>query len=722
MLTFEFILIIMFAVLISAVVGQSIPRVSVPLVQIVIGALLSVLLTNEQDFQVSSELFLLLFIAPLLFDESRRVSTGSIWANRASITSLAVGLVVATLLAVGFALNVVAPSIPLAAAFALGAALGPTDAVAVSSLSDEVNLKPRQKMLLSGEALLNDASGVVGFQFAIAAAVTGAFSLADATATFLIEFFGGLGLGLVLGVLVKLGTTFVRVRGLESTTVHVLSEIVTPFAIYLIAGRVHVSGILAVVAAGLFLTAFPERTNPTAARLNVVSQSVWEVLIFIINGVVFTLLGLQLPVAIIPNMAQDDLSNTMLIACVFLVTFITIGVRFVWLLVMEWRNERSARGRALRLENALEQQGLSTASADRQAMLAQAIRRGTVMPTDNPIRDALVTTLSGPKGAVTLSIVFTLPYTMANGMPLPHRAGLVFIASGVIVLTLLLANFVVPILAPRDTDDSLEVHGNEMRIKVYKGVIAELKARMTPETTPATNAVIRQYRDRISHFREQNASRDKLDELNRALYEHQEQVVRELVDRGLASRAAGKRCLKRLRRARTLYTRVPTRVHAIRHAWRHPITAMAVGIELALRRVNPRRPDAEMEREIRKLNVEAEEAAVIWLGVMAADPDKETARAARLLLEEHEAALATAQSRVEHVGNTASMIRRAVNPRLNVKSPREYERLVKYMPEVEAEGLRLELELIQKMREDGTISRAVAADLREEVYVMQMDL
>lgn len=722
MLTFEFILIIMFAVLISAVVGQSIPRVSVPLVQIVIGALLSVLLTNEQDFQVSSELFLLLFIAPLLFDESRRVSTSSIWANRASITSLAVGLVVATLLAVGFALNVVAPSIPLAAAFALGAALGPTDAVAVSSLSDEVNLKPRQKMLLSGEALLNDASGVVGFQFAIAAAVTGAFSLADATVTFLIEFFGGLGMGLVLGVLVKLGTTFVRVRGLESTTVHVLSEIVTPFAIYLIAGRVHVSGILAVVAAGLFLTAFPERTNPTAARLNVVSQSVWEVLIFIINGVVFTLLGLQLPVAIIPNMAQDDLSNTMLIACVFLVTFITIGVRFIWLLVMEWRNERSARGRALRLENALEQQGLSTASADRQAMLAQAIRRGTVMPTDNPIRDALVTTLSGPKGAVTLSIVFTLPYTMANGMPLPHRAGLVFIASGVIVLTLLLANFVVPILAPRDTDDSLEVHGNEMRIKVYKGVIAELKARMTPETTPATNAVIRQYRDRISHFREQNASRDKLDELNRALYEHQEQVVRELVDRGLASRAAGKRCLKRLRRARTLYTRVPTRVHAIRHAWRHPITAMAVGIELALRRVNPRRPDAEMEREIRKLNVEAEEAAVIWLGVMAADPDKETARAARLLLEEHEAALATAQSRVEHVGNTASMIRRAVNPRLNVKSPREYERLVKYMPEVEAEGLRLELELIQKMREDGTISRAVAADLREEVYVMQMDL
>mgnify|MGYP003104874512 CR=1 FL=1 len=140
---FEYVLIILALVLVSAVLGQLIPKVSLPLVQIGLGLVLALILPQIQQVNVSSDLFLILFIAPLLFDESRRISTAAIWNNKGSIFSLAVGLVIVTLLAAGFALHLLVPSVPLAAAFALGAALGPTDAVAVSSLSDEVKLNGR---------------------------------------------------------------------------------------------------------------------------------------------------------------------------------------------------------------------------------------------------------------------------------------------------------------------------------------------------------------------------------------------------------------------------------------------------------------------------------------------------------------------------------------------------------------------------------------------------
>lgn len=196
----EFVLLLLAAVLVSAVLDQVTPRVSLPLVQIALGAVIILLVGAPVDVAIDPELFLVLFIAPLLFDESRHASKRGLWDNKGAIVSLAVGLVLATVLVVGFVLNWLEPSIPLAAAFALGAALGPTDAVAVSALGKDIRLSSRQKSLLSGEALINDASGVVSFQFAIAAAITGSFSLANAAQSFAINFFGGIAVGLVVGL------------------------------------------------------------------------------------------------------------------------------------------------------------------------------------------------------------------------------------------------------------------------------------------------------------------------------------------------------------------------------------------------------------------------------------------------------------------------------------------------------------------------------------------
>lgn len=198
--TVVFTLVLLACVIASAVLAQVVRHLSLPLVQIVAGVVVACIVPAVYGVDIPAELFLVLFIAPLLFDEARSINRRALWENKGAIFSLAVGLVLLTVLAVGFALHWFVPSIPLAAAFACAAALAPTDAAAVGALGSRVGLKPRQSTLLAGESLINDASGVVAFQFAIAAALTGAFSAADAAVSFARLFFGGIAVGAVLGM------------------------------------------------------------------------------------------------------------------------------------------------------------------------------------------------------------------------------------------------------------------------------------------------------------------------------------------------------------------------------------------------------------------------------------------------------------------------------------------------------------------------------------------
>ena len=163
--SFEIVLLLLGCVLVSSIFDQVFSRLAMPLVQIALGAVVGFLIAEDPSAVISDpELFLLIFIAPLLFDESRHADKGALWKNKGHIISLAIGLVFITALVVGFVLNLIVPSIPLVAAFALGAALGPTDAAAVAAMGKDVKLTDRQKSLLSGEALFNDASGVVGIR------------------------------------------------------------------------------------------------------------------------------------------------------------------------------------------------------------------------------------------------------------------------------------------------------------------------------------------------------------------------------------------------------------------------------------------------------------------------------------------------------------------------------------------------------------------------------
>ena len=691
----EFVLLLLAAVLVSAVLDQMMPRVSLPLVQIAIGAIVILLVGTPVDVAIDPELFLVLFIAPLLFDESRHASKRGLWDNKGSIVSLAIGLVIVTVLVVGFVLNWIEPSIPLAAAFALGAALGPTDAVAVTALGKDIRLTGRQKSLLSGEALINDASGVVSFQFAIAAAVTGAFSLVDAAQSFAISFFGGIAIGLIAGFLALLAMKAIRGYGYESITVHVVFEVFTPFIVFLAAEHFGASGILAVVAAGLLITLLPQKPTPVAARLKIASNSVWETLVFVINGVVFVMLGMQLPKAIMPSWRSDEVSSLLLCGLVLLVTALVVGVRFIWVLVMERCDSSAKRHTSKQL-----------------------------------VRDALVTTLSGPKGAVTLSIIMTIPFTLSTGEAFPQRDTLIFLASGVILCTLLLANFVVPVLAPKDDspDETEEQDVNAVTIDILKRVIRQLREQKTPQNESSTQIVIRQYSERIKRLRRQNTSAPRLVELRAGALAAQTRMVEARMQSGDLTREEGSRELERLNSARRLLMRAHTRREKLGEVW----SRVKVGVMHARRnldRMVRHVVDDELQLErSRQLRIELEECALnYYLGRMD-DADLEVADGAGVLAAECRSTLSFLRAanepavlaRANVAGSVIGVDAGGMRGALQSMDTQKIQVIKARVTDVEAEALRLELEEIQAMRDEGRLTRDAARELREEVYLLQM--
>ena len=691
----EFVLLLLAAVLVSAVLDQMMPRVSLPLVQIAIGAIVILLVGTPVDVAIDPELFLVLFIAPLLFDESRHASKRGLWDNKGSIVSLAIGLVIVTVLVVGFVLNWIEPSIPLAAAFALGAALGPTDAVAVTALGKDIRLTGRQKSLLSGEALINDASGVVSFQFAIAAAVTGAFSLVDAAQSFAISFFGGIAIGLIAGFLALLAMKAIRGYGYESITVHVVFEVFTPFIVFLAAEHFGTSGILAVVAAGLLITLLPQKPTPVAARLKIASNSVWETLVFVINGVVFVMLGMQLPKAIMPSWRSDEMSSLLLCGLVLLVTALVVGVRFIWVLVMERCDSSAKRHTSKQL-----------------------------------VRDALVTTLSGPKGAVTLSIIMTIPFTLSTGEAFPQRDTLIFLASGVILCTLLLANFVVPVLAPKEDspDETEEQDVNAVTIDILKRVIRQLREQKTPQNESSTQIVIRQYSERIKRLRRQNTSAPRLVELRAGALAAQTRMVEARMQSGDLTREEGSRELERLNSARRLLMRAHTRREKLGEVW----SRVKVGVMHACRNLDRMvrhvvDDELQLERN-RQLRIELEECALnYYLGRMD-DADLEVADGAGVLAAECRSTLSFLRAanepavlaRANVAGSVIGVDAGGMRGALQSMDTQRIQVIKARVTDVEAEALRLELEEIQAMRDEGRLTRDAARELREEVYLLQM--
>lgn len=443
---FELILFLLAAVIASSLLGRFLRGVSLPLVQILIGALIAFVAPASLSSGIDAELLLILFIAPLHFNESRHVDSGELWRNRHGIASLVTGLVLLTMVAVGFSLHALIPAIPLAAALALGAAMGSTDAMAVTALSKDMRFGKRHESLLAGEALFNDVTGAIGFHCAIAVVAAGGFSLAHAGEEFALELFGGMAVGAILGLAFWGLLAGMRRAGLDDPTVHVVLEILAPFLIFLVGEHIGVGGVITVVMSGMTFSLLPQRMTAVTARQRLQSQNAWKTIEFVLNGVIFVVLGMQLPRMLTPGVADGALGAEWVVLGILVVTVVLELVRFGWIL------------------------GMDIVDAVRHG------RRARSCFTRRSLKSTLAMAFAGPKGGITLSLMLTIPLVISTGELFPCRTELLSLTSGVILCTLLLANYAVPALVPRKSREKRSRAYVDAEIVLLERVIASIQA------------------------------------------------------------------------------------------------------------------------------------------------------------------------------------------------------------------------------------------------------
>jgi len=347
------------------------------------------------DFPFDPQFLLALILPPILYQAALLTSWHDFKANIRAIGALAIGLVIVTTLVVGATLKFLIPEIPWAAAFALGAIVSPPDAVAATAILSRLSIPRRVVTVLEGESLVNDASGLVLYKFAVAATLTGTFSLAQASAQFVLVSLGGVACGIVLGFV------FIAVhKRLGDPFIEVLTTLAVPYVAYILAESVHLSGVLAVVAAGVLRGRHaPEIVS---AEMRILARSMWNILVFLLNSLIFILIGLQLS-----NMVErlSGYSAAQLAMYGALVSAVAIAVRFAWIYLVTWLPRLASAG----------------------------YRKRNPAP---PEAELFIMSWCGMRGIVSLAAALALPLALENGAPFPQRDLIIFLTFVVIAVTL----------------------------------------------------------------------------------------------------------------------------------------------------------------------------------------------------------------------------------------------------------------------------------------------
>ena len=457
------ILLLMLALLISNVVGHYIPFIPTALTQIVFGIIIALIIGNY-TFEIGAEWFLLLFVAPLLYNDGRHFSREELWGMRFQIFGNAFILVILTTVLCGYVIDRLIPSVPIAAALALAAILAPTDPVAVNGIAKRIKVPEKVMALVRGESLINDASGLVAFKYAIAAAVTGYFSLRDAVLNFSYTFLVGAVSGIFLALFITFVRFILRKNGINDTVFHSLLQILTPFGIYIVTEDIlHASGVIAVVAAGIIHSIIREHTETYMAEEQLLTENTWSILLFVLNGFVFLLLGMNIPSAMFETISNPDLGNWLVFGYVAVIGLTILIIRFIWSYVNRSYNYYfGKKGDAEKPE----------------------------------IRTSLITTLAGVHGAVTMAGVLTVPAFVGNGEIFPARSLIIFIAAGVILMLLILATVFLPLLCKKEAsagDAEKSVDLTWAKNKLLMSAVKKIKAETNEENEFAASELIDEY-------------------------------------------------------------------------------------------------------------------------------------------------------------------------------------------------------------------------------------
>ncbi len=424
-----FVISLLFAVMLLVMAGERL-RISYPIF-LVLGGLLISQVPGVPVIEINPDLVFLIFLPPILYSAAWYTSWHDFWKWKRPIGLLAFGLVIITSIVVAYVSSSLIPGFTLAAGFLLGGIISPPDAVAATSVLRGMSIPKRAITILEGESLINDASSLIVFRFALVAMVTGKFAMQDAVIDFFLMAFMGVAIGLAIAVL-----TFYLHRLLPTTpTIDITMTLLTPYVMYIVAEHYHFSGVLAVVSGGLFLSYRSHKFLNYKSRL--AAWGVWETLIFILNGTIFLLIGLNLPVVV---RGLQDISVGQAVAYGLIISVLLIVIRVIWTFTM----------------------------AHLPRWLFKSIREKESSPG---WKGPFVVSFAAMRGVVSLAAALSIPYLLPSHEPFPFRNLILFITFIIILVTLVGQGLALPWLIRlariSEFEDVRPNHEQEAEIEIH---------------------------------------------------------------------------------------------------------------------------------------------------------------------------------------------------------------------------------------------------------------
>ena len=418
-------------------------RISYPIFLVICGLFIG-FIPKVLDITLEPDLVFLIFLPPLLYAAAWNTSWKDFWALRRPIGLLALGLVIFTSCAVAVVAHLLIPGFSLALGFLLGGIISPPDAIAATSVLEKLRIPKRVVNILEGESLVNDAASLIVFRFALAAVLTHKFVLLEAGLDFVIVVIAGILVGLAIAIFIYAVHRFLPTTASIDTAI----TLIAPYLMYVTAEHFHFSGVLSVVSGGLFLSARSTEVFSFSTRLQ--SQGVWDTLVFLLNGVVFVLIGLQLP--LILN-RLDDGSITNAIYYGVTISIVTILVRIIWVFP----------------------------AAYLPRLLSKKTRTNEAAPDWKPV---FIIAWSGMRGVVSLAAALSIPLTLSTGAAFPQRDLILFISFIVILCTLVLQGLSLPFLVhafDMEIKDDKTEQELEIQMHLVSSVLAYIKTRYSEE-------------------------------------------------------------------------------------------------------------------------------------------------------------------------------------------------------------------------------------------------
>lgn len=450
---FALILLLLMAVIVGNVFGRFFKAIPVPIFQILLGVIIALIF--HTNLEIETDWFLLMFVAPLLFNDAWRFPRSQLWELRGPIFGNAIILVFVTTIIGGFLVNLMIPDLNLPLSFALVAILSPTDPIAVQAIARRFKLPDRILHIIAGESLINDVSGLVAFKYAIAAAVAGSsFSLASASFDFVYSLFGGALIGFLAMVIIDRGRDLIIKYAGNDSVLGTVSSLLLPFILYYLAENIfHASGLIAVVVGAITTRTNTDKSNYHSNEFFVVSEITWRSLAFAISGIVFVLMGISLPKAlnlIVVDKQSEILELTLYAILIWVIVFL---IRVIWTLInLYFQNRKTFKNKFV-----------------------------------NHLKTSLVSGLVGVRGAVTLAGVLSLQSTDMSH--LTEHELMLFVSTIVVLISLIVAAIALPLLTKKpinvaelDEIDS-KISENDARIMTYYAGVAALREQIEIENS-----------------------------------------------------------------------------------------------------------------------------------------------------------------------------------------------------------------------------------------------